>query len=680
MSFLPNNVRKVGTATLSVTPGNKIVQSGSIQVRFPKNWASTINTDAVINSTLLTCQAASASIGTNPICTLDTSSSVYSIVTVTGLFTANTSSTFSITINPVLSLPISYSSTEVSVTSRDANNDTIDDFTSCSCQAPNPNTFTMTTVTTTLVSKNFTPSITFRGTDVVSSNDSIRYSIPSDISFVNTSLFGMTITDVTSTTATLAIDNTNSNSSSNYYSIKPFTLNGKSYANANATFTLINAILLAPPSTKPSGSIIVSLYRNGAVYSTGTISITALSGALTGLTISADSQLVNAVTSFNISFTTASPLSSTGRFTIQLPSVITAPDSAAKSCQVSGSTNVSSSATCQITSGVVTITNALTGVLPANSLVSVHFSGVTNPESSATTGGFIITTLYDSSNNYAVDTSSSLTFKASADTITSLSVSSSSPVVGATAMYTVTYTLKNHLPIGGTLLIGIPLNMSLSNPSSAVVSISVGGGAAFSNTPSIISTSNGVYSSALNFTGLATSSKIAEGTVVVFNISSIVNPGSTKPSSSFSLYTYLQNSLIESLTSGVTVTMSSSASFTSAAASSNSKINGDLTSLILSFMPSVPLPVNGILKLTLPAEVSLASPMCSNLTASPASSLPCNLSGSILSITLSPTDPIATSVVYKYQISGFTNPRTMTTSGTFDLACYNSDGFYQVAH
>jgi hypothetical protein len=250
--------------------------------------------------------------------------------------------------------------------------------------------------------------------------------------------------------------------------------------------------------------------------------------------------------------------------------------------------------------------------------------------------------------------------------------------VGAATIYTIVYTLKNHLPVGGTILLGLPIGMSLQNPSSASVSITVNGGSSFSSTPSIVGTSNGIYSSALNFTGLATTTTINAGSLITFQVSSIINPSSTIPSNSFSLYSYSQGSLIESLTSGVTITMTIPATFIEATIAANSNINGDSTFYIVSIMPSVPLPVGSILKITIPTGVTLTSPVCTNLT-STSSSLTCTVFGSILSISMSSTDAISTSVLYKYQVSGFTNPRTMTTSGNFTFACYTSDNIHLVA-
>lgn len=43
LTFNPNFVRKVGTATLEVSPGNKILQGGSLLIKFPNSWAYTIN-------------------------------------------------------------------------------------------------------------------------------------------------------------------------------------------------------------------------------------------------------------------------------------------------------------------------------------------------------------------------------------------------------------------------------------------------------------------------------------------------------------------------------------------------------------------------------------------------------------------------------------------------------------
>lgn len=545
MSYSPNFVRRVGTATITITPANPILAGGIISVRFPQKWNFILSNDSTINTTTLTCNIVNNSISSLISCGL-TSSLSDLLVNFTSPFSTVLNNSFSVTVNPVLSVPLSYNSNEVWVMTQDSSGNTIDQATNCSTSAPNPNTFTMTTTAIASVSKSFAPNMTFRATDIVNTNDTVRVTLPSEISFLNASLSmflndsGQTINKITT------FDSTNSNTSSYSYNIGTFSLGTRTYANSNTSLTFYNILMMAPPTSKPSGNIVVSLFRSGAIYSTGTLSITALTGSLTGVALSAQTATINRQTTYNISLVLASPLSSTGQVTIQLPTSISASDYSAKSCVVSGSTNISSSAMCTMSSKVLTVTNAFTGLFAASSAFSVSFDGVTNPESTSTTAVFRINTFYDTSTapTFPVDTSSSVTFTATADTVVSFTVTPGSFVVNAVAVYTIVYKLSNHLPIGGTVLIGLPLGMTLQNPGSATVMVSINSSTAASNTPTIVSTSNGVYSSALNFSGLASSSALAAGTTITFQVSSLINPGSTKPSNSFSVYSHLMGFLI----------------------------------------------------------------------------------------------------------------------------------------
>lgn len=261
----------------------------------------------------------------------------------------------------------------------DASGNIIDAYTACTAQAPSPNTFTITTTAAPIVSRNFTPSLTFRSTDVINSLDSVRYTIPSDMSIVSANLISMSLNDTATTNVNLAIESSNSNSTSYSYSLRTFTLNARNYANANTSVTFGGISLLAPPSSKPSGSLTISYFRNGAIYSSGSITFTALTSTLTSASLVADNQLVNANTFYTIAFTTASPLSSTGWLTVQIPTSVITTSYTGRSCQVSGSTNVSTTALCEISSNILTVTNAFIGLVPNGTTFSVYFNGVTNP-------------------------------------------------------------------------------------------------------------------------------------------------------------------------------------------------------------------------------------------------------------------------------------------------------------
>lgn len=459
-------------------------------------------------------------------------------------FSADVNSSFSLTINPVMSIPASYNSNEVSVYTQDSLGNLIDASTNCSTTVPNPNTFTITTSTSTMVSRNFTPILSFRASDLINSNDTIRISLPSEISFLNTTLSVSILDSGSSALRNATYDSINSNSTLYAFNLS-FSLGSRSFANSNANVNFTNLLLLAPPTTKPSGGITISLYRSGWIYSTGTISITALSNALTSVNLTAASYTVNRQTTYNLSFTLASPLSSTGSVTVQLPTTVTATNYTSKSCLVFGSTNVASFGQCAMSGGVLTVSSAFTGIVPLGTTFSVVFDGVANPESTSPTSVFRINTYYDSTTapTYPVDTSATVTLTATADTVVSFTVTPASHVVNAVAVYTVVYTLNNHLPIGGYVILGLPIGLSLQY-SSANVMVSINSSTAASNTPTINSTSNGVYSTALNFSGLASTAILPAGTNISFQISSIVNPSSTKPSNTFSVYSFLQGFLI----------------------------------------------------------------------------------------------------------------------------------------
>ncbi len=175
----------------------------------------------------------------------------------------------------------------------------------------------------------------------------------------------------------------------------------------------------------------------------------------------------------------------------------------------------------------------------------------------------------------------------------------------------------------------------------------------------------------MNFTALATSPSLPASTAITFSISKIVNPPSTKPSNTFSVYSYLLGYLIESLTSGVTVTMTTPASLT-ASVVPNSAINGDSTYYLLFVTPSIAIPTGSILKFTIPSEVTLASPTCFVLSGT-TTSIGCTYVGNVLSITT--TSAMVTSTQYNFQVTGFTNPRTMTQSSSFGLTFYTSDNY-----
>jgi hypothetical protein len=151
----------------------------------------------------------------------------------------------------------------------------------------------------------------------------------------------------------------------------------------------------------------------------------------------------------------------------------------------------------------------------------------------------MIYTYYDNTNTmYPVDQdTATLTFTALPDTINIASISSLNPTVGAKSNYSLSYTLKNHLPINSYIIIGLPIDLTFDNILSISASLSINGAASTTIIPTFISTSTTNYSTALNFSGIS-STLLPSGTVLNFTFGLIINPSSTKPTGSLSIFTY----------------------------------------------------------------------------------------------------------------------------------------------
>lgn len=93
----------------------------------------------------------------------------------------------------------------------------------------------------------------------------------------------------------------------------------RSYINPNLDVYLSGMSFLGPPNTQPLDAFSIALYRGGSIYCTGTVSLTAVANSLQDLSISAVNNLVNANTSYTLTLTTSSPLTSLGWIQVVLP-------------------------------------------------------------------------------------------------------------------------------------------------------------------------------------------------------------------------------------------------------------------------------------------------------------------------------------------------------------------------
>lgn len=109
-----------------------------------------------------------------------------------------------------------------------------------------------------------------------------------------------------------------------------------------------------------------------------------------------------------------------------------------------------------------------------------------------------------------------------------------------------------------------------------------------------------------------TSGSVLGGTSISFTIGSIVNPTSMAVSSSFSFITYdSSNYQIDSKTSGITVTMTSSNEFTSISLSTGSSVNGATNTYTFTMTASAPISASNKIYMKIPNTITPpSSPVC----------------------------------------------------------------------
>ena len=489
-------------------------------VNFPYSWAysNANNSIDAINTSSPTCTPLSGSLNAGWACTASSSNQVV----ITNAFTTNSTGIFSLKIDNVLSIPLSYSSLEVTASTLNADGSVIDGNTVCPTTIPNPRSITViSTSPAQTVSTSFSFGVTFNLPVPLSSGDSVVFTIPSAFIIQNSSgvlasLTGCSNSQISPLSAlTNATSGGVTNLTYNHAYPVPNYLTSCSQT-ISITATLGSMTLIAPPSTSPS-QIFLSLLRAGHIYSSGSCTLTASTNTLSSVTISSSVHTINQATNFVITFVTASALNVGSSVVVTLPSNVQTSTSTG-TCVSATLNSTSVTATCALIGTTLTVTNL--GGLDKNTTVRIEFAGSKNPGTTETVT-FGISTFY--SDGFAVDTFSSLTYAALPDTIMIANVSSASNVTGQTSMYTLSYTVKNPLPINSKIILGIPIGLSFS--SGVACTYSINGGPYNSITPTILTSGGPNYNNGASFVIPVAATS---GTVLSFRISSIINPLTTQ--------------------------------------------------------------------------------------------------------------------------------------------------------
>jgi len=364
--------------------------------------------------------------------------------------------------------------------------------------------------------------------------------------------------------------------------------------NMNITFTNI----YNPTSELVTSSFQITSIRDGYSMETLTSGLTfsATRAMITSAAITSTSFQIGVTSSYTITFTLGQPLGNP-QVVIGLPIMF------------QGLVGSCSPSVCSISSTEViyNISASAVGIS-----VSLTLLNVVNPYILGATTSLTLYTLYDRTQPTSiveyVNSGITLTLVARSIPSQNVVISSSSMVVNN---YPTTYTLKitnvNPLPSYTYLQIYIPPQIVVLSPSDIIC---------FAGS-STLSCSFNAVSNMLTLSYFSSSS-ISAGQLVSspIQIMNLVNPSSTKITSSFGVYLYNSlNQVIEYVNSGLTYQVTIAANFYSFSLIPNNTINSGPTALTVSFnVPGTTYNNNTLLILIFPSEINILSSGCSPLS------------------------------------------------------------------
>lgn len=422
--------------------------------------------------------------------------------------------------------------------------------------------------------------------------------------------------------------------------------------NSNVMF-IINGVI-NPSSTKPTSSLIVTVYDKNLykiAQITSGIVVTASAGILNDVVISVLENQIGKKNCYTFSFVLNHPVPNGGSVFIVFPSEIV-PDNTSGSCfYLPVGTALSADALCEITDGKnLKITNGFPNGNVTN-IVILEINNVMNSLYPTVTGGFSIATYTDSKFEYKIDTFLGGPLQFSPGTIKSLLVEPKSLVTGDVTDYVLTFTTEKTIPMKSYIEVYIPPEISYGSISCSTI-------LGFDS-----SVSCSINSNWLNITKgfeyqAFTSSQLQ------LDLSSLTNPLSTKATSFFKAYIKYQGLPIESR-EDVSIFVTSPHKLKSVSISSSSLTVNSISILTLSITPYNLLSATSLI-ITPPADILVANPTCliiTGLTSITCQSQSNQITAQVIGFSLT-TD-------IQFTISGVTTPSSLKTSDSFSVFTYS---------
>lgn len=309
-----------------------------------------------------------------------------------------------------------------------------------------------------------------------------------------------------------------------------------------------------------------------------TISLTADPSPITVTSISIPTKGINLTSTYSISFTIINALLGTSTIVIVFP-----PELALTGTSICSTTFLS----CMMnTTSAVIKTGA---PVSAGSNLTVNVSNVRNSLTTTASSSFQISTYYNSTDELVDQIVSGLTVTADPVKMSSVSITPSSLVVLAQPVnYAFSITTANTNPANSVLAIVFPAEIPL------VDTVIVGSSSAFCSL---------VQQLGQNVTVSCTQSSAT----LMITLGNIRNPSSTKPTSTFSVQTFVQGSLQEYLTAGLIVTMSTAMTLNQFTISASNSIVNQQANYTFTLTFSTTHNSNDKVVLTIPSEIAIGT-------------------------------------------------------------------------
>ena len=440
---------------------------------------------------------------------------------------------------------------------------------------------------------------------------------------------------------------------------------------------MINSVT-NPSNTQASSSFVYQSFdgSGNAIEKASTgITITASPGSITAATITPADTTIRASTSYAFKFTVQDAVPIGGILYIVFPSTISITDRTSTACLTAGTNIDSTNAKCTVTSSrYLTISSGFgSAATAAGSSISFTVSSITNYDTTQTSSTFLIYTQTSSSINIDSYQLGSLTVTWTFATISGLTITPSSYSTGVQTTYAFQFTITQRILINSYIQIAFPSEITIPDTTysagtcQTVIGLSGGISCSFT-TSQVVKLSNG-FNTGDFLSGL-----------LQFTISGIVNSRSMKPSSSFTVYIYDSNGNGQyGLTSGLTTTMTTPSDFRSISISSGSVNNGAYANYTFSITLSNVIVNGDYIRVTIPSEIGLTSPVWSGVS-NLMGSLTWSVSSSILDIAISTSgsSSLSANTLIIFIVQNMRNPTTLTTSSSFQVQTLTSDKLYQI--